>query len=177
MSLEAIAAIGTRGELGLNNDLLWHISKDLKNFKRITQGHIVVMGRKTFDSLKKPLPNRLNIVFTQKSASSFSPEVMTFSEISSFASWLKKRRDKSAIPFIIGGGEIYKLFWPYLKTLHLSRVNYSGPADTFFPFWSREDLHSEWELKEERNHPETHNQLSWCYERWERKLSHLMEFT
>ena len=115
--IHAIVAIGKKGEIGRNGDLIWKIPDDLKHCKALTMGHPVIMGRKTWESLpKKPLPGRRNIVLTRKN--DFNPEGAE--RVSSIEEALKTTSDDE--PFIIGGAEIYKAFMPYVKVWHLTQI-------------------------------------------------------
>jgi dihydrofolate reductase len=113
--------------------LLWHISEDLKNFKKITSGKSVVMGRKTFDSIGKALPNRKNIVLSRDVT--FNPEgveVIT-DPLMAFDIALEFNDSEDSELVVIGGAEIYKIYLPYVQKIYLSEVDYHGPADAFFP--------------------------------------------
>jgi len=136
-NISIIAAIGKNNELGKNNDLLWHISEDLKRFKRITSGHMVIMGRKTFNSINnKPLLNRKNIIITSDTSFAF-PDIEIAHSIEK-AVELTKYEDEV---FILGGAEIYKQFLPYTYRMYLTRIHRAYDADAFFPSF---DL-SEWD--------------------------------
>ena len=126
--LTMIAAAAENNALGKDNDLIWHISEDLKRFKRLTSGHAIIMGRKTFESMPKALPNRTNIVLTNKK--DYQPEGATV--VHSLEDALALVKDDSQ-PFIIGGGEIYRLFMPYCDRIELTRVHQNFEADVFFP--------------------------------------------
>ena len=126
--LTMIAAAAENNALGKNNDLIWHISEDLKRFKRLTSGHAIIMGRKTFESMTKALPNRKNIVLTNKK--DYQPEGATV--VHTLEDALALVKDDSQ-PFIIGGGEIYRLFMPYCDRIELTRVHHNFEADVFFP--------------------------------------------
>ena len=134
----AIVAADKNNGIGFNGDLLEHIPEDLKYFKELTQDNIVIMGRKTWDSLpKKPLPNRLNIIITSNpKENEENVKYMTLEEAINFA---VVQRPKKV--FIIGGGKIYKEFMPFVKKIYLTRIlkEYSN-VDTYFP-----DLNN-WEL-------------------------------
>ena len=101
--LTLIAAAGKNNALGKDNDLIWHISNDLKRFKRLTSGHAIIMGRKTFESMPKALPNRTNIVIMTKKISQQLAIV-----VHSIEAALEQIKG-DAQPFIIGGGEIYRI--------------------------------------------------------------------
>lgn len=124
-----IVAIAQNGAIGKDNDLLWHISDDLKHFKAITSGHPVVMGRKTWESLpKKPLPKRRNIVISRDE--SFAPEgAEVFHSINSL---LKKLPEDEEV-FVMGGAAIYEALLPWTEKLYVTKVNADFEADVFFP--------------------------------------------
>ncbi|MFI3318391.1 MAG: dihydrofolate reductase [Rikenellaceae bacterium] len=128
-----IVAIAENGVIGGDNTLLWHIGEDLKNFKKITSGHPVIMGRKTFESIGRPLPNRTNVVITRQNISIEGCRVAhSFEEaISLFSS-------EEEI-FIIGGAQIYAQALPIATTLYLTRVHKSYEGDTSFPEWSLDE--------------------------------------
>ena len=126
--LTMIAAAAENNALGKDNDLIWHISEDLKRFKRLTSGHAIIMGRKTFESMPKALPNRTNIVLTNKK--DYQPEGATVVHTVADALALVENDPQ---PFIIGGGEIYRLFMSYCDRIELTRVHHSFEADVFFP--------------------------------------------
>ena len=126
--LTMIAAAAKNDALGKDNDLIWHISEDLKRFKRLTSGHAIIMGRKTFESMPKALPNRTNIVLTNKK--DYQPEGAIV--VHTIEDALNLVKDDTQ-PFIIGGGEIYRLFMPYCDRIELTRVHHIFEADVFFP--------------------------------------------
>lgn len=126
--LTIIAAVGTHNELGKDNQLIWHLSDDLKHFKNLTKGHHIIMGRKTFESMPKALPNRTNIVITrQKDYQLDGAQV-----VHSIAEAIDIAKN-DAQPFIIGGGEIYEQALTLADRIELTRVHASFDADTFFP--------------------------------------------
>lgn len=131
--ISIIAAIGKNRELGKDNKLLWHIVKDFKRFKTLTSGHVVIMGRKTFESIGKPLPNRINIIITRNRA--WTPLGCTVC-YSLEEGLVEAKKNKSEI-FIIGGAEIYKQGIKYADKLYLTLVDKEFPeADAFFPDYS-----------------------------------------
>ena len=135
MSVSIIAAVGRNFELGKNNDLIWHFKQDMKFFKETTLGHTVIMGRKTFESLPKALPNRLNVVIT--SDSSYSAENIVV--VSSVEQALKYCNNEEA--FVIGGGMIYKEFLPFADKLYLTEIEDSREnADTYFPSFDKNEF-------------------------------------
>lgn len=135
-----VVAHGPKREIGLNNKLLWHIPEDLKNFKKITTGKALVMGRKTFESIGKPLPNRKNIVLTRDLNFHPADVDVIHDPLMAFDLALEYDDSDESELMVIGGAEVYKLYLPYAQRIYLTEVNYSGPADTFFPNISE----SEW---------------------------------
>ena len=133
MEIVLIAAVGENGEMGHNNELLWHLPGDLPRFKEITMGSPIIMGRKTFDSIGRALPGRLNIVLTANSDWQADGVSVAGSIDSALA--LAKESDADKI-FIIGGGQIYKLFLAYATSLEMTEVADTPVADTFFPNFS-----------------------------------------
>ena len=125
--ISIIAAIGKNYELGLNNKLLWHIPNDLKYFKELTTGKTVVMGRKTYESIGKPLPNRENIVLTRQNI-----EIDNVNVVNDY----KKILDLEDV-FIIGGEQIYKLFLPYADNIYLTEIAENKEADSYFPIFDK----------------------------------------
>ena len=123
-----IAAAASNDALGKDNKLIWHLSKDLQHFKTLTNGHAVIMGRKTFESMPRALPNRTNIVITRQS--DYQAENITVTSSLSEALTLAKDDPR---PFIIGGGEIYKEAMNIADEIELTRVHADFDADTFFP--------------------------------------------
>lgn len=129
-NLTMIVAAGENNEIGKDNDLIWHLSDDLKRFKSLTSGHHIIMGRKTFESFPKPLPNRTHIVITRQSNYKAPDGVIIVNSIEDAINIAKK----DSQPFIIGGGEIYKQAMPYASKIEITRVHATFPeADTFFP--------------------------------------------
>jgi dihydrofolate reductase len=123
-----IAAAASNNALGKDNKLIWHLSKDLQHFKTLTNGHAVIMGRKTFESMPRALPNRTNIVITRQS--DYQAENTTVTSSLSEALTIAKNDSR---PFIIGGGEIYKDSMSIADEIELTRVHANFEADTFFP--------------------------------------------
>lgn len=130
-----IAAAGEKNELGKNSAIVWHLPDDYKRFKQLTTGHHIIMGRKTFESLKKPLPNRTHIVITRQKDYKKEGAIV----VHTMEDALKKAED-DAQPFIIGGGEIYKIGIPFAEKIELTRVHGTFDADTFFPVIPENDF-------------------------------------
>ena len=118
-----IAAVAANGVIGDRNALLWHISEDLKHFKALTTGHPVVMGRKTWESLGRPLPNRENVVITRQRI-----------DIPGFRGALELFPESEEV-FVIGGAQIYAEALPLADRFYLTRVLHDYEGDTRFPEW------------------------------------------
>jgi dihydrofolate reductase len=126
--ISIIVAIARNGVIGGDNSLLWHISEDLQRFKRITTGHPVIMGRKTFESLGRPLPKRVNVVVTRQK--DYRAEGCTVVHSLDEAVGLFPAQEEV---FIIGGGDIYRQALPAADRLHITRVMHDYRGDTLFP--------------------------------------------
>lgn len=156
-----IAAAAENNALGKDNDLVWHLPDDFKRFKRLTSGHHIIMGRKTFESFPKLLPDRTHIVITRKK--DYRPEGVIV--VHSIEEAIKAAKlDEQA--FIIGGGEIYKMGMDYADRIELTRVHGEFEADAFFPDFDKDD----WELKNDQFHDkdEKHD-YSFTYLTYDRK--------
>ncbi|MFO7613769.1 MAG: dihydrofolate reductase [Bacteroidales bacterium] len=142
--ISIIVAIARNYAIGLNNQLLWHISHDLKRFKKITSGKQVIMGKLTYESLPvRPLPNRTNIVITNDPDEKFEGCITVYS-IPEALSYCHDAEES----FIIGGGSVYRQFMPHATKLYLTLVHRDFEADTFFP----EIDFSQWKLIEREDH-------------------------
>ncbi len=133
--INIIVAIAENNVIGGNNQLLWHISEDLQHFKKITSGHPVIMGRKTYESLGRPLPNRENVVITRSQI-----EIEGCRVVHSLGEALDLFTPQESI-FVIGGAEIYREAMPLADRLYLTRVHHPYEGDTLYPEWRE----SEWE--------------------------------
>ena len=143
-----IAAAAENNALGKNNDLVWHLPDDFKRFKAMTSGHYIVMGRKTFESFIKPLPNRTHIIVSRqldyrpKNADENCFVVQNLEQ--AFAICPKKET-----VFVIGGAQIYAIAMPFVDQIELTRVHATVDADAFFP---EIDLNV-WTLVDQEFHP------------------------
>jgi dihydrofolate reductase len=143
MNLEIVVAIDEKGGIGKDNQLLWHLPADLKHFKNITSGYPIIMGRKTYDSIGKPLPNRRNIVISrQQDLRIEGTEVVNSLED---AIQLVSKEEKA---FIIGGAQIFSDAMLLGNILHLTKVHHTFEADTFFP----QIKSAEWQELEREDH-------------------------
>lgn len=159
--LTIIAAAAENNALGKDNQLVWHLPDDFKRFKKLTSGHHIIMGRKTFDSFPKPLPNRTHVVITRQD--NFKKEGILV--VHSLERAIELSADDPQ-PFVIGGGEIYKMAMKLADKIELTRVHGTFEADTFFP----EIDENQWKLVSEEFHEkdEKHN-YAFTYLTYERK--------
>lgn len=127
--LTIIVAAGENDAIGKDNQLIWHLSDDLKRFKSLTNNHHIIMGRKTFESFPKPLPNRTHIVISRQDNYKVPQGVIVVNNLEDAIDAAKT----DAQPFVIGGGEIYKQALPLAHRIELTRVHENFEADTFFP--------------------------------------------
>lgn len=156
-----IAAAAQNNALGKNNQLVWHLPNDFKRFKALTTGHHIIMGRKTFESFPKPLPNRTHIVISRQD--NYSPEGCIVVDSMEKALEIVPK-DKNV--FIIGGGEIYRIGIHLADKIELTRISETFEADTFFP----EIDPDQWELEQEEFHSKDENhQYDFCYQTFVRK--------
>ncbi|HAO07380.1 MAG TPA: dihydrofolate reductase [Chryseobacterium sp.] len=156
-----VVAMGEKNEIGFENQLLWHLPKDLKHFKEITSGHPVIMGRKTYESIGKPLPNRTNIVVSRKT-DWFEEGILIVGSIKEAVKFAKKIDEEV---FIIGGGKIYEQTMDVVDKLEVTLVKADLEADTFFPkidskIWKKTD-----EICHEKDEK---NQYDFCFQTFER---------
>ena len=132
--ISIIAAIGKNRELGRGNDLIWHIKEDLKNFKNLTMGKYIVMGKNTYESLPKHLEGRKYIVLS--SSLSEIENGLLFNDFNKLLEFIK---DVDEEVMIIGGERIYKLFLPFADKLYLTEIDSEEKADVYFPDFNKED--------------------------------------
>ena len=158
VSIKIIAAIGKNNELGINNELIWHLKEDLKFFKEETMGHKIVMGYNTFLSLPNLLPGRTHIVLTHHEID--NKEVMVFSDFEELLSYLKTLDEEV---YVIGGASIYKLFLNVADELVLTEIDSEALADAYFPTFNKEEYDKE--VIDEH----TENDISYKHVRYRRK--------
>ena len=155
-SITIIVAAAENNAIGKDNDLIWSLPNDLKRFKKLTSGHCIIMGRKTFDSFPGLLPNRKHIVIS-RNKNNFVPEEVIV--VNNFEDAIRET-DGDENPFIIGGGEIYKLAMDISDKIELTRVHEEFKADTFFPKIDE----NKWKLiDEEFNEKDERHQFSFTY--------------
>lgn len=156
-----VVAMGEKNEIGFENKLLWHLPTDLKHFKDITSGHPIIMGRKTYESIGKALPNRTNIVVSRKK-NWFEEGILIVGSIKEAVKFAKKIDENV---FIIGGGNIYEQTIDIADKLEVTLVKADLEADTFFP---KIDM-KVWKKTEEIFHEKDEkNQYDFCFQTFER---------
>lgn len=128
--LSIIVAISKNNVIGRDNKLIWNLPEDLKRFKKITSGKTIIMGRKTFESLGRVLPNRKHIVLTKNDDFKYEDEnVEIIKDVKELEKYIKSDEES----FIIGGAKIYSLLMPYAKKMYVTCINEEFEGDTFFP--------------------------------------------
>jgi dihydrofolate reductase len=164
MALNLIVATDSVGLIGNKGELPWDLPEDLKYFKQTTEGHLVVMGRKTFQSIGKPLSNRINVIMTRNGKHDdlfFGRDTVVMSKLSQVRD-LAKNQDV----FVIGGAQIYKMFYQYAKHLYITRIDGEFEGDTYFE-WDEDD----WTLLErEKGIKDDKNPYDYYFEKYKRKL-------
>ena len=128
--LSIIVAIANENVIGKDNKLIWHLPEDLKRFKEITSGHKIIMGRKTFESLGRVLPNRKHIILCNDMEMDIDNENV---EILDDISKLEKYMNSDEECFVIGGATIYKLLMPYTEKMYITKINQDFEGDVWFP--------------------------------------------
>jgi dihydrofolate reductase len=136
MYISLIVAIAQNGIIGRENQLIWHLPDDLKQFKRLTTGHPIIMGRKTFESIGKPLPNRTSIVITRSKNWAFEGVVVVHSVEEALEVAGQTGTDEA---FVIGGAEIYRVTLPLANKIYLTEVKADFEGDAHFVIPNLED--------------------------------------
>ena len=161
--LSIIVAKAKNNAIGKDNQLLWHLSDDLKRFKRLTTGHTIIMGRKTFESLGKVLPNRKHIVFTQNPDFKVNDENV---EVVHSMLQIQEYIENEEEAFVIGGAMIYNLLMPYVKKMYVTEIDKEFDGDAFFPRIDKE----KWEeIGREKGPEDKENDFVYEYVTYEKK--------
>lgn len=159
--ISIIVAVSDDLGIGRNNDLLWDIPQDMKRFKKLTTGNTVIMGKRTWESLpKRPLPNRRNIVISDRPGEIIDGAVMAYSIDDAVS-----KCNEGEEAFIIGGGSIYRQFMPVADRLYITHVHSRTPADVYFP----EIDNKVWEAIEKEAFPATESAPAYTYIIYERR--------
>lgn len=154
MKISLVAAIAQNNAIGKDNDLLWHLPVDFKHFKTTTSGHFILMGRKTFETFPKPLPNRTHLIITRQKNYTVADNCFAFASVKDALQFAKKQNQETV--YVIGGGEIYKETISIANELVITHVNaVFEDADAFFP-----EIASDWKMiSEEFNKSDEKNKF------------------
>ncbi|NJB83223.1 dihydrofolate reductase [Wenyingzhuangia aestuarii] len=156
-----IAAIGKNNELGKNNDLIWHLPADLKRFKQVTSGHYVIMGRNTYESIGKPLPNRTTVIITRNK--NYTAQGCIITDSLENAIEIAKNDDNA---YVIGGAEIYNQAINLVDVLDICEVHQAFDADVYFPEIDK----TIWvETKRERFSSDDKNKYDYSFVKYQKK--------
>lgn len=161
MTISLIAAMSSNRVIGLDNDLPWHLPLDLKRFKELTMGHHMIMGRKTFDTIGRPLPGRTIIVVTRRRDFAL-PGILVAHSIEDAL----KQAEKDSETFIAGGGEIYRLTIGIADRIYLTVIHQAFEGDTSFPDFDETDWRV---IEEEEFRPDEKNPLPFTFITLERR--------
>jgi len=160
LKISLIAAFAEEGVIGKDGKIPWTLKEDLKHFRNKTEGCSVVMGRKTYESIGRPLPNRLNIVMTR------NPKRQEgIKEVSNTKDALKVASSYSDEIFIIGGEKIYKEFLPLATKMYLTKIDIKVNGDTFFPSWNK----NEWKELSKQDKKDVDQGIEYWFLEYERK--------
>ena len=160
--LSIIVAVAKNNAIGKDNDLLCHLPEDLKRFKRLTTGHNIIMGRRTFESLGRVLPNRHHVILCNDMQMNIDDQNV---EILEDISMLDKYINSDEENFVIGGATIYRLLMPYCKKMYITEMDKEFEADVYFPEISL----SEWKVTDREQGPEDgENDFEYEYVTYER---------
>ncbi|HEX6593506.1 MAG TPA: dihydrofolate reductase [Bacillota bacterium] len=162
--ISLLVAMSKNHVIGRNNDMPWYLPNDLKYFKEKTMGHTIIMGRKTFESIGRPLPGRKNVVITRSKTTTFPDEVEVIHDLKTVQTWNEKQPKEEF--FIIGGGRIYKQMLPWADRLYITKIDESFEGDTYFPHFSED----EWTLTSScKGIKDEKNRYDYYYLQYDRK--------
>ena len=160
--LSIIVAKGKNNIIGKDNKIIWHLPEDLKRFKEITLGHNIIMGRKTYESLKEPLQDRKHIVFSQNPDFKVNNEnVEIVHSLLQIQEYIESKEEN----FVIGGAMIYNLLMPYVTKMYVTQINKDFEGDAFFP---KIDSKIWKEISREKGIRDENNNLDYEYITYER---------
>lgn len=161
MKVSLIAAMASNRVIGRDNRLPWHLSADLQRFKRLTMGHTLVMGRKTFESIGRPLPGRSTVVVTRQEG--YAPQGVRV--VHSVEEALAASQGDGEV-FIAGGGDIFQQTLPVADRLYLTIIEEAFPGDAYFPEYDQ----SQWQLVDREDHGPTEDApFSWSFQTFDRR--------
>ena len=161
--LSIIVAKAKNNVIGKNNSLIWHLPEDLKRFKKLTSGHTVIMGRKTFESLGRVLPNRHHVILCNDATLNINDENV---EVLEDVSLLKEYIESDEENFVIGGATIYKILMPLCNKMYITEIDQEFDGDVYFP----QVLESEWKIiSKEKGIKNEKNPFDYEYVTYEKK--------
>lgn len=161
--LSIVVAKGKNNIIGNENKLIWSLPADMKRFKELTTGHVIIMGRKTFESLGRVLPNRKHIVFTQNPDFTIKDEnVQVVHSMLEIKEYIDDKKEN----FVIGGAMIYSLLMPHVSKMYITEINQDFEGDTFFP---KINLDIWKETKREKGIQDEQNKFDYDFVTYERK--------
>ncbi|MCH2113603.1 MAG: dihydrofolate reductase [Pirellulales bacterium] len=164
MSLSIIVAFAENGVIGRDGALPWHLSADLQRFKRLTMGHTIIMGRRTWESIGRPLPGRTSMVISRQAHSRPEQDKVLWAS-SLDAALADPRCAREAEAFVIGGAMLYEEALPIADRLYVTRVRAQVPGETYFP----EVVWNMWQLVEEQTYPpDARNDYSYSFQVYQR---------
>ncbi len=161
--LSIIVAKAKNNIIGKNNKLIWHLPEDLKHFKNLTTGHTIIMGRKTFESLGKPLPNRKHVIFSQNPDFKVNDENV---EVVHSLLQIQDLIEGKEETFVIGGAMIYNFLMPYVKKMYVTEIEKDFDGDAFFPSIDEEIWR---EVTREKGLKDENSNLDYYFVTYERK--------
>ncbi|RKQ37617.1 dihydrofolate reductase [Oceanobacillus halophilus] len=160
--LSLLVAMDKNRIIGANNDLPWHLPNDLKFFKQKTTGHTIIMGRKTFQSIGRALPNRRNVVLT-KSKIDFPEGVEVIHDITTVLQWNKEQPEEEF--FIIGGGNIFTQILPFADRMYITWIDEEFQGETYFPVFEEEKWNLSSKIKGEKDEKNRYDYYFLQYDR------------
>ena len=160
--LSIIVAKGKNNIIGKDNKMIWHLPEDLKHFKNLTTEHTIIMGRKTFESLGKPLPNRKHIIFSQNPDFKVNAENV---EVVHSLLQIQDLIEGKEEAFVIGGAMIYNFLMPYVKKMYVTEIEKDFDGDTFFPVIDGEVWK---EVSREKGRKDEENNMDYYFVTYER---------
>ena len=167
MRISIIVAVSENGTIGHAGDLPWHLPADLKRFKRLTMGHCLLMGRKTFDTIGKPLPGRKTVVLSRDPALRIGGVRVEHAWENALRACEELEREEL---FVAGGAQIYRLALPYAQKVYLTRVHFVVEGDASFPELSKREWRLGWE---EAHEAESEGGPAFTFQLWQRATSEL----
>ncbi len=163
MTISLVVAASNNNVIGKDNHLVWSLPEDMKHFKNVTWGMPIVMGRKTFESFKRPLPGRKNIVLSQQKGLKIDGAIV-LNSMKDVEFMVKEMNVKELM--VVGGGEIYKMYYPKAQKIYMTRVDVAIEGDTFFPLIEEK----KWQLISSiKNTSDEKHAYDYSFELWERK--------